>query len=333
MPELRRDPIVGHWVIVQTERVRRPADFRQPRLEARPGSCLYCAGREHETPPELLAVRDGGSDTRDAPGWRVRVVPSKFPTLRVEGELGRRGHGLYDMTNGVGAHEVVVESPDHHHSLATLPLPVLEEVVGAWRDRILDLRRDARFRSILMVRAHRTAADVAQGHPHSVLLATPMLPLVVTEELAQARAYYEYRERCPFCDVLQQELDEEARLVTAGEHVVAFAPFAARAPFETWLLPRRHAASFERSSPAVLQDLARVLRTVLRKLARVLDDPPFALVLHTAPAGETESAYYHWHLELVPALARGPGIVEGGGFHVNLMPPEDGARYLRDSPD
>lgn len=330
MPELRRDPIVGQWVIVQTERVRRPADFRPPRTDGAPGPCLYCGGHEHETPPELLAVREGAHAKRDTPGWRVRVVPSKFPTLRVEGDLGRRGHGLYDLSNGVGAHEVVVESPDHGASLATLPPDAVEAVIGTWRDRMLDLRRDTRFRSIVVVRRHRTGADVARGHPHSVVLATPMLPLIVSEELAQARAYYEYRERCPFCDVLQQELDEEARLVAAGEQVVAFAPFAARVPFETWFMPRRHGASFERSDPAVLTDLARVLHVVLRKLAATLDDPPFTLVLHTAPAGEMESVYYHWHVELVPALAQGPAVVEAGGFALNALPPEDAARYLRD---
>jgi len=333
MPELRRDPIIGHWVIVQTERVRRPADFHRPAGPAQPGPCAFCAGEEHQTPPELLAFRSGEDPERNGADWRVRVVPSRFPALRVEGDLGRRGHGLYDVTNGIGAHEVVIESPAHDATLASLPLPALEEVIAAWRERILDLRRDARFRSVLMVRSHRTASDGARTHPHSVILATPMLPLAVSEELTQARAYFDYRERCPFCDVLYQELADGARVVAASDHVVAFTPFAGRLPFEVWILPRQHAATFERSSEAVRHDVARVLRTVARKLERTLADPPFTLVLHTAPAGETDSPYYHWHLELRPAVGPASGTVDQAGFNVNVMPPEDAARYLRDVAD
>lgn len=324
---------MGQWVIVQTERVRRPADFHRPAPAPSTGPCAFCAGEEHQTPPELFAVRSGPEPERDGPGWRVRVVPSRFPALRVEGDLGRRGHGLYDVTNGIGAHEVVVEAPEHDRTLASLPLPALEEVVAAWRERIVDLRRDARFRSILVVRSHRTATGGVRAHPHSVLLATPMLPLAISEELSQARAYYDYRERCPFCDVLYQELADGTRLVAASDHVVAFTPFAGRLPFEVWILPRRHGATFERSTDAVRRDVACVLRIVARKLERVLADPPFTLVLHTAPAGETDSPYYHWHLELRPAVGPASGSVDEAGFHVNVMPPEDAARYLRDVPD
>jgi UDPglucose--hexose-1-phosphate uridylyltransferase len=326
MPELRKDPLLGRWVVIGTERVRRPADFRTPHRPRR-GPCVLCAGHERETPPEVLLCRD-----RDDGDWRVRVVPSKFPALRVEGDLERRGHGLYDLMNGIGAHEVVIESPRHDDSLARLPIANVEEVVRAWRDRIADLKRDQRFRSIVVFKAHDTDGGGAAGeHPHSQLLATPVPSQALTDELHHARAYHDYRERCLFCDIVHQEVEERSRLVLEADHVLAFAPFAARAPFETWIVPRRHAPAFEHGSAAELRDLARTLRDVLRRLDRALDDPPFEFVLHSVPFTEPESPYFHWHLEITPRLPSLAGADRGSGFPVNPVPPEDAARVLRDA--
>ena len=330
MPELRKDPTVGRWVAVETERVRRPADFVRPRAPRRGGPCAFCAGNERETPPEILAYREP-SGTQ--PGtWRLRVVPSKFPALRVEGDLGRRGDGLYDLMNGRGAHEIVIESPDHDATLATLPRAAVEDVLRACRERIIDLRRDGRLRAALVVRNHGLATSVDGEHPHSQVVATPVVPVAISDELQQARSYYNYRERCLFCDILQQELDQGARVVAASARMLAFAPFAARFPFETWLLPRQHGASFDGADMEVLRDFADVLRTVLRKLAHALGDPPYSLLLHTAPFSEGESPAYHWHAELVPMLTNLDGFSWSTGLHLNPMPPEDAARILRDAP-
>lgn len=330
MPELRKDPIVGRWVIIGTERPRRPSDFHgRRRTRRRGGSCLFCPGREAETPPEVLAWRDG-------PGgpWRVRVVPNKFPALRIEGDLERRGHGLYDLMNGIGAHEIIVESPRHEDTLATLPVPALEDVLRAWRERIVDLKRDQRFRSIVIFKAHGAAAGATIDHAHSQLLATPTPPQRLNDELHHARAYHDYRERCLFCDMVNQESEEQSRVVVETDHMLAFAPFAARFPFEVWLLPRRHVAAFEHTGPVEQRDLARVLHAVLRKLDACLAEPAYTLLLHTAPASETDSPYFHWHLELTPRLAVATASFEGGsGFYVNPVPPEDAARFLRDAPD
>jgi len=327
MPELRKDPLLGRWVVIGTERVRRPGDFSPARAPRHGGPCVLCAGHERETPPELLAYHDKPDDA----GWRVRVVPSKFPSLRVEGDLERRGHGLYDLMNGIGAHEVVVESPRHDDALARLPLAAVEDVVRAWRDRIVDLKRDQRFRSIVVFKAHALGEGLASEHPHSQLLATPIPSQAITDELHHARAYHDYRERCLFCDIVHQEAEERSRVVAEGESLVAFAPFAARFPFETWILPRRHAPAFEHSSAAELRDLARTLRVVLRKLERALGDPPFEFLLHSAPFAESESLWYHWHLEITPTLSSPGGPDDGSGFPVNPMPPEDAARFLRDT--
>jgi UDPglucose--hexose-1-phosphate uridylyltransferase len=327
MPELRKDPLLGRWVVIGTERVRRPADFHTPHPARRGGPCALCAGHEHETPPELLTYRDKPDDG----GWRVRVVPSRFPALRVEGEIERRGHGLYDLMNGIGAHEVVVESPRHDDALARLPLAAVEDVVRAWRERIVDLKRDQRFRSIVVFKAHALGDGALGEHSHSQLLATPIPSQALNDELHHARAYHDYRERCLFCDIVHQEAEERSRVVVESDHVVAFAPFAARFPFEVWIVPRRHAPAFEHSSAAQLRELARALRAVLRRLERALGDPPFEFLLHSAPFADSESPWYHWHLEITPRLTTGVGADRGSGFHCNPMPPEDAARFLRDT--
>jgi UDPglucose--hexose-1-phosphate uridylyltransferase len=329
MPELRKDPLLGRWVIIDSERVRRPVDFQVPHAPRHAGTCPLCAGRERETPPELLSYRDKPDDG----AWRVRVVPNKFPALRVEGDLERRGHGLYDVMNGIGAHEVIVESPRHEDTLGRLTIAAVEDVVRAWRDRILDLRRDHRFRAIAVFKSYRVGEGAADVHAHSQLLATPTPSRVVNDELHHARAYHDYRERCLFCDILHQETEERSRLVIDGEHVVAFAPFAARVPFETWLLPRRHMAAFEHGNAAELRDLARALRGVLRRLDRALGDPAFELTLHTAPFADADSLYYHWHVEITPTLPLLVGADRSSGFSLNPLPPEDAARLLRDTVD
>jgi UDPglucose--hexose-1-phosphate uridylyltransferase len=331
MPELRKDPVLGRWTIVATERVVRPADLRGPRAPRRGGPCVFCPGHEHETPPELLAYRDGPTAAPDSPGWRVRVVPNKFPALRREGALERRGHGLYDLVSGVGAHEVVVESPDHDRDLGALAVPALEDVVRAYRDRLLELRRDERLRAAVVFKTRGLATATGLEHPHAQILATPILPTVLGEEIEQARLYHDYRERCLFCDIVQQELDDGRRLVVVGEHVLAFSPFASRGPFETWILPRRHSAAFESAWPNEQQDLARVLHAVLAALDRLLDEPPLTLLVHTAPFADAESPSFHWHVEVTPQVLPGTGFARGSGLVVNPLPPEDAARFLRDA--
>lgn len=332
MPELRKDPVVGRWVVIATERVARPTDFARRREPARGGPCAFCPGHEHETPPEVLAYREP-SGTPNGPGWRVRVVPNKFPALRIEGEIERRGRGIYDLMNGIGANEVIIDSPDHVHDLDALSVDAVADVLSAYRDRIVDLRRDERFRYVIVFKNHGADAGATLSHPHSQLFATPVVPLTVADELHNGRAYHGYKERCLFCDILRQELEERARIVVEGEHVVAFAPFAARFPFETWLLPRRHAAAFERIEPNELRDLAAVLRTVLRKLVHALGEQPYNFWLHSAPFDGADSPFYHWHLEVVPRLSHGAGLEWGSGMHVNPMPPEDAARLLHDTGD
>jgi UDPglucose--hexose-1-phosphate uridylyltransferase len=331
MHELRKDPVTGRWVIIASDRAGRPTDFVIDRQMPSGGTCPFCYGSEDRTPPEVLAFRAADS-APDSPGWRVRVVPNKYPALRIEGPLGRRASGMYDLMNAVGAHEVVIECPDHASQLADLTDAQVAEVIWAYWHRFVDLAKDARFRYILVFKNQGAEAGATLEHAHTQIIATPVVPKRVSEEIDGARLHFEQRERCIFCDIIRQELETGARVVATSEHFVALSPFAARFPFETWILPIRHASQFETLQPAEVAALATILRVTLRKLKRTLDEPPFNYVLHTAPtqAGGVRE-FYHWHLEIFPKLTRVAGFEWGSGFYINPTPPEVAAEALREA--
>lgn len=327
MPELRRDPLLGRWVIIATDRAHRPSDIPRAPPPTPGAYCPFCPGQESATPPEILAYREGTPP--NAPGWSLRVVPNRYPALMIEGELDREGFGLYDRMNGVGAHEVIIESPEHRAGLGDLPAERVQAVLWAFRDRILDLRRDGRFRSILVFKNHGRPAGATLEHGHSQLIALPIVPGLVEAELHGARAHFQAKERCLFCDVIAQERREGVRVVAENDHAIALAPYAARSAFETWVLPRRHASHFEEIDRAQALGVAELLRLTLRKLDVALENPPYNLMLHTAPLREAALPSYHWHIEIVPTLTQLAGFEWGSGFHINPTPPEEAAEFLR----
>jgi len=332
MPELRKDPVTGRWVIIATERRKRPSDFRVDPLSALGRErCPFCAGHEGLTPPEICAYRPNGSG-RDTPGWDLRVVPNKFPALKVEGGLDREGDGMYDRMNGIGAHEVIIETPDHDRQLATMSEQEIERVLCAYRDRIVDLKQDRRFRYILVFKNHGAAAGATLEHAHSQLIALPIVPDFVREEVDGARRHFAEKERCVFCDMLRQELVDGRRVIQENADIVAIAPYAPRLPFETWLLPRRHASRFEDAPRHEIESLARLLKAVLGRINRALESPAYNLILHSAPFSEDTSEFYHWHLELMPKLTKVAGFEWGTGFYINPTSPEEAAKVLRAVP-
>ena len=327
MPELRKDPVVGRWVIIATERGRRPSDFVREPTGRVGGTCVFCAGHEDKTPPEIAAGRVDGHI--NGPGWSYRVVPNKFPALRIEGDLEPSGEGLFDRMSGVGAHEVVIETPDHEASLASLSVDAVTDVLGAFRDRLIDLKKDPRFEYVLVFKNHGEAAGASLEHPHSQLIATPIIPIMVTEELEGGRRYWEMKERCVWCDVVRQERRSRQRVILDHDGFVALAPFAPRFPFETWILPTQHRAAFEESDVTELRGLAKVLSEFMQRLSTTLNHPPFNFMLHTAPLRMDGLDYFHWHLEIIPKLANVAGFEWGSGFFINPMPPETAAASLR----
>lgn len=341
MPELRKDPISDRWVVVSTERGRRPTDFGGTTVAAEGEAkfCPFCGGNEAKTPPEIIAWRKASTAPNTA-GWEVRVIPNKFPALIIEGDVNRTGTGIYDMMSGIGAHEVIVETPRHDETIPDMPDEHVEKILWAYKQRILDLEKDKRFRYILVFKNYGTAAGASLAHPHSQLIATPITPRYVKMELSNCRAYFQEKERCIFCDMIRQELGSGERLVYENEYFVCFTPFASRFPFELWLMPRRHEAGFQMLPDEERGQLARCLKDVLTRLKKTLNDPPFNYVLHTAPNSVprpgkpdywgTIQYDFHWHIEIIPRLTKQAGFEWGSGLYINPTAPEEAAKYLRE---
>jgi UDPglucose--hexose-1-phosphate uridylyltransferase len=332
VPELRKDPVTGRWVIISTELRKRPHDFNlePPVTIVGDRLCPFCPGHEDKTPPEVLSYRHNGGGP-NSPGWEVRVVPNKFPALQVEGGLDRQGEGLFDKMNGIGAHEVIIETPDHTETLATLSDSAVEKILWAFRDRVADLKQDRRFRYILVFKNHGPAAGASLEHAHSQLIALPIVPRQVREEVDGARQHYTFKERCVFCDIIRQELDDGLRVIVENADFVAIAPYAPRFPFETWVLPKRHQSSFEEAPRHEFETLARMIKAVLQRMNKALVDPPYNLIVHSSPFSEQTSDFYHWHVEIMPKLTKVAGFEWGSGFYINPTSPEEAAKVLRDA--
>jgi UDPglucose--hexose-1-phosphate uridylyltransferase len=317
-------------VIIAADRGKRPTDFASPPVENKGGFCPFCYGNEDHTPPEILCYRaDGGGS--NSPGWKLRVVPNKFPALGIEGNLNRQGEGLFDKMNGIGAHEVIIETPDHSASLATLSDQAVEDVLWAFRDRMLDLKKDKRFRYILIFKNHGEAAGASLEHSHSQLIALPIVPKLVREEIEGSKAHYSFKERCVYCDIIRQELDSGSRVIDENADFVVIAPYAPRFPFETWLLPKTHDSCFEDAQKREYQNLSRILKSTLSRVDQVLGHPPYNLVIHTSPITESLNDFYHWHIEIMPKLSKVAGFEWGTGFYINPVPPEESSRALREA--
>jgi len=329
LPELRRDPIIGRWVIISTERGKRPSDFNRGRENNSAVPCPFCAGNEEKTPPEILSYSPPNHKP-NTPGWWVRVVPNKFPALKIEGQLHRSGEGLYDKMDGLGAHEVIVETPDHEKELEDLDESRIEDIFWAYRDRIVDLKKDPRLEYVLIFKNRGAAAGATLTHSHSQLIATPMVPIRVKQEMQGAAAYFEYKERCVFCDIIRQEQMQKVRVIDENADFIALSPFASRFPFETWVLPKKHDYNFEDLQKGEVTNLGRLMKSVLRRLNDVLDAPPYNFIIHNSPLKASFLEHYHWHIEIIPKLTHTAGFEWGTGFYVNPTPPEQAALYLRE---
>jgi UDPglucose--hexose-1-phosphate uridylyltransferase len=302
-------------------------------------SCPFCYGNEDKTPGEIFAIRPSGPP--NAPNWQVRVIPNKYPALRVEGTLNSRGYGLYDVMNGIGAHEIIVETPDHDRGLADLTAAEITNVLIAYRSRYLDLRRDVRLRYMVLFKNYGARAGATLAHAHSQLIAVPLTPPVAATELKICRDYYANKERCIFCDLVDFELRCGERVVKEFTNFVILTPYAACFPFELRLYPKHHSHDFALLNDGQLWELAVAMKDMLSRLKAVLNDPPYNFILHTAPPlqqrlgkpdywGSIEYDY-HWHIELVPRLTQIAGFEWGTGFYINPTSPEDVAAFLREA--
>lgn len=330
MSQLRRDPITGRWIIVNISNPKKPEEFKIHVESKKGGTCPFCAGNEGMTPPEVEAVRKSGNKA-DTPGWSVRVVPNKYPALEIGGDLEKRAIGIYDMSNGVGAHEVIIETPDHYRDMADLTHKEIEEVIFKYRSRILALEKDPRFKYILIFKNHGQEAGASLEHTHSQLIALPIVPKRVKEELRGAVNYFNYRERCVFCDMIAQELQDKMRVISENEHFISFCPFVPRFAFETWIIPKIHSQNFRSIDDRCIEDMAVILKDTLMRLKVTLKDPPYNFIIHTAPVRDGVNEEFHWHLEVMPKLTNVAGFEWGSGFYINETSPEFAAKCLREA--
>jgi len=326
MTELRREPITRMWVGIETDSPKGPSDYLPFKQDYRPhesgGPCPFCPGNEGMTPPETFSIgKEGG-------GWSVRVVPNKSPFFHVEGDFDRRPEGMYDLMEAIGAHEIVIEAQEHDRNLATLEADQIGKGLLAYRERLRDLTRDRRFQQFLIIKNH---PGVFNRHPHSHLMALPVVPKIIDEEISGTLDYFQRKERCIYCDMIREELSLGKRVILETGHFLVFSPFASRYPFETWIIPKIHSSDFHSIEPELIGDLSRAIQSLFGRFHRLFSDPSYGLTFHTSPVQARHRPEYHWHIETRLRIGLREGFEWGTGFFVNPTPPEDAAAYLRES--
>ncbi|UCF04747.1 MAG: galactose-1-phosphate uridylyltransferase [bacterium] len=330
MPEIRQNPATKEWVIIATERAKRPEDFvaeeEEYTIPDYLEDCPFCPGNEDKTPPEIMSYGDGNGN------WTLRVVPNKFPAL-VPHVLGEREEDFdfFRRMDGLGQHEVIIETPKHNESFGTIDDAKALEIVTAYRERYLALSEDKRFKLVKIFRNQGKAAGTSLEHPHSQIVATPVVPLHIRHRLEEATRYYDNHGKCVFCRMIEMERKEGERIVMEEDGFVVIQPFAARVPFETWILPLDHHATFGEIPEQELKGFARALNRILGRLMSILHQPAYNLVVRTAPSGEEGEEYYHWHVQIIPRLTTPAGFELGTGVYINTALPEITAAFTRES--
>ncbi len=335
MPELRKDPLIDRWVIIAAERGRRPTDFNRAPDPLQGAFDPFAPGNESRTPPEVAAWGRPDDAPPDSPGWQVRVVPNKFPALTLDGELDPKGVGIFDMVNGVGAHEVIIEHPDGDWDFDQAQGDEMLLILHAYVARINALREDKRFRYVIVFRNVGAQAGATLSHSHSQVIAVPILPKLIKEQLEAARDYYERKQRCLYMDILRQEIESGERIVEQNEHFVVLSPFAARFPFEVQIFPRRQCHDFTLITEPEIEALGDVLSRTLQRYKKALNQPAYNMMLQTAPfvrphLGTIENDFC-WHIDILPRLTSVAGFEWGTGFYINPVSPEAATQFLREA--
>ncbi len=340
MNELRKDPILNRWVAILKDS-KAPEHYINEYTEnispdsASDNECLLCPGNQHEAYTEIFTIKEDceSSNNHD---WHTKVISMIKPVLQIEGELGRKGVGMYDKMNSIGANELIIESPYHNTQPEDLGISHMIKVISTYRHRISQLESDPRLRYTLIHKDYGKAAGEQYKHPHSHVIATPVIPKGIKEELDGAKAYYQYKERCIFCDIVNEELRTGARVIMETKNFVAFVPFAPKSPFEYWILPRRHNCAFQEISDEELEDFSFILMETIKKMGAALKNPPYNYVLHTAPNRIPRKNYwhtlgedFHWHMEIMPQIAIKTGFEMDSEFYILTTKPEDAANYLK----
>ena len=335
MPELRKDPIVGRWVIIATERARRPGSFidtKEATSHAAEETCPFCHGN-------ISPLFTLNREKQKHAAWDISVIPFKNSYFKMNTPCVRETHGLYNVVNGFGTHEVVVETPRHIANMADLELDQIALVFETYRHRLAELEKNPQFRFAIAYKNYKTSAGGRNiAHARSHIIATPVNPLRIKEKLRGAKEYFERNHACVYCDLIKNEIKEKKRVIHENKHFIALSPFASRFLFEVLILPKKHHCDFAKGVAGQEWDLAKILKDILLRFKVGLDDPSYNYVLQTAPFRrpnqkgrfKTIEQDYHWHIELIPRLTRAAGFEKGSGFYICPIPPELTAEFLRE---
>ncbi|MCG9479594.1 MAG: galactose-1-phosphate uridylyltransferase [Actinomycetia bacterium] len=334
MPQLRKDLITGDWVIIATERAKRPDKFKG-QSQVRPpetnnATCPFCAGNEDMTPQEVFTIDKVINRKPNQEGWQVRVVPNKFPALISKVGLDSSKIGIYDVMSGFGVHEVIILTPQHIRDIGDLSHQELVSMVTAYKSRIDELKKDDRIKSVIIMHNQGKEAGASLDHTHSQLFGLPFIPPVLGKELRGTIAYFNDHDRCAMCDILEYEQQQQKRIVYMDQYFMVLQPFASGSPYETWVVPRQHSPNFEDIDKQQMQSFCRCLKLVLDFFYHQLDNPAFNYYIHTSPTLIDTGKYYHWHLELIPKLTIKAGFEMGTGVNINITTPEFTAEYIKE---
>ncbi|MGA1796299.1 MAG: galactose-1-phosphate uridylyltransferase [bacterium] len=328
MSEIRQNIAIREWVIIASERARRPHEFIQKKQVDKETpdymeTCPFCPGNEHLAPPEVFSLRDDRNE------WLVRCIPNKFPAVSAQGTLIHQDEGIKRRLSGVGLHEVIVETP--HHSLATALMDEQQviKILETYKCRYLEALGDKRIELVIIFKNHGQSAGTSLEHPHSQLIAIPVVPQHVRDRMEEAMRFYDDHRRCVFCEMLKEEIKLQERVILESADFVAFTPYAALSPFHTWILPKRHMSSFTQIDETEMRDFAGILRKVLKKIYVGLNDPDFNYVIRSIPAPYGDTSFFHWYLSIVPRVSLAAGFELGSGMFINTSIPEENAEFLK----
>jgi len=330
MSELRQDPTTYDWIVIAKDRAKRPHQFTGDQKAVAPNpefrkQCPFCPGNEHMSPPAVMIC---GEDDN----WRLRVVPNKFPALTPVGDVTRDERKIFRSCHGYGRHEVIVESPRHNDSIPFMHKGHVEELLHVYHARYHALKKDPNIKVIIIFKNHGENAGTSLDHPHSQIIASPIVPPFIRRKYEVATQYFDNTNRCIHHDIFAAELEMKERIVRQSRHFVVFHPFASHYPFETWIMPKKHGSSFGDSTEEEMADLADVLGDILKRLHIGLNNPDYNYVLHTAPVDDEHKRYYSWHIQIIPRLTLAAGFELGSGIHINIAVPEETADFMRQIP-
>jgi len=328
MPEIRQNIATKEWVVISTERAKRPEDFKSVKekkvLPEYSEKCPFCPGNEHMTPYENFVVKD------EFGKWKIRVIPNKYPAVVPEGTVEYSMEGIKRKVSGVGSAEVMIESNKHNMIIPFMSEKDLEQVISVYKERYIAAEKDKRIKMVIIFKNYGEQAGASIEHPHSQLIAIPVVPFHIRYRIEEAMRYYDETGECVFCKMLREELRYQERIVVETGHFVSFIPYAALAPFHMWILPRRHMESFSEINDAEITDLAKNLKLTISKLYYGLDNPDYNFVIRSVPVNEKGREYYHWYITIMPRLIKTAGFEIGTGMSINTSLPENDAKFLRE---